>query len=190
MRRPSQADPKPSDRLPRSCPTQGPTSIELRVYEADVPGHRDPAMSGCPLVTAFVCLTRRRPGTNRGGRATRGGNRLQGLSACQPLQAALRAGYPAGTDSSPIRMCFVSGRESLVQARRLISQTRFWVLRSKAGGTQCVWRRSTRRDVARAARIPGGARALDALRDGRRIRQDLGSQSHYPRLADAIAHGP
>jgi UDP-glucose 4-epimerase len=32
-----------------------------------------------------------------------------------------------------------------------------------------------------------GARAFDALLDGRRIREDLGFKPRFPRLADAIA---
>jgi nucleoside-diphosphate-sugar epimerase len=34
-----------------------------------------------------------------------------------------------------------------------------------------------------------GGRAFDALLDGRRIREDLGFQPEYPRLADALARG-
>ncbi len=35
-----------------------------------------------------------------------------------------------------------------------------------------------------------GARAFDALLDGRRIREDLGFQPRFPRLADAIFPTP
>ena len=34
-----------------------------------------------------------------------------------------------------------------------------------------------------------GARAFDALLDGRRIREDLGYRPKFPRLADALAAG-
>jgi hypothetical protein len=55
------SDPKPPVSLPGNCPTLGPASCGLGVYEAAIRGHRDPAITGCWRRSAsrHLCLTER-----------------------------------------------------------------------------------------------------------------------------------
>jgi len=51
---PAPHDPIPSSELLQSCPTLGPASCGVRLREAAVRGHQEPARSGRPPKTAFV----------------------------------------------------------------------------------------------------------------------------------------